>query len=467
MSRRALVCSLALVAACGAGTDTPSDSTTTPVTPPPTADGHDWTTFDVDAQRSGVFSAETGITAANVAALVRQQVSLGGTVDGSAIYLHDVQIGGAAHDAFFVTTTYGKTLAIDANSGAVLWTFTPASYAGLAGSAKVTTATPVADPDRAHIYSASPDGHIQKLAVADGSVTWSAAITTLPEREKIASSLNLSRGHVIAATGGYIGDAPPYQGHVVTVDASTGKIASVWNSLCSNQSGLLAPANCAQSGSAIWGRSGAVVDSATGNIFVATGNALWDGGTNWGDATLALDPGATRLVANYTPTNTASLNASDADVGSTSPALLDATHVLQGGKDGTLRVIDLQVSAGASPHKGGEVQVVSTPSGSGLFSAPAVWRRADATWVFAAAGGATAAWTYRAGALTKAWSNSHAGTSPVVAGGLLLVYDPGGALRAYDPTTGTLAAELASGRGHWNSPIAADGRIALPEGNSN
>src|SRR6185437_15618875 len=304
--------------------------------------GQDWTRFDVDPQRSGVFVAETGITSANVASLVRQQVPIDGTVDGSAIYLHDVQIGGAAHDAFFVTTTYGKTLAIDANDGSVLWRFTPASYASVAGSARVTTATPVADPDRTHIYAASP--------------------------------------------GGYIGDAPPYQGHVVSVDAATGQLSSVWNSLCSDQSQLLTPSNCAQSGSAIWGRAGAVVDSATGDIFVATGNALWDGSTNWGDATLALDASAAHLVANYTPTNTASLNASDADVGSTSPALLDATHVLQGGKDGTMRVIDLQVSGGSSPHKGGEAQVVSTPSGSGLFTAPAVWRRSDGTWVFAADG---------------------------------------------------------------------------------
>ncbi|HXD48498.1 MAG TPA: PQQ-binding-like beta-propeller repeat protein [Gemmatimonadaceae bacterium] len=464
---RVVVCWLALAAACGAGTETPQDSSNTPVTPPPSLNGQDWTRFDVDPQRSGVFVAETGITSANVASLVRQQVPIDGTVDGSAIYLHDVQIGGAAHDAFFVTTTYGKTLAIDANDGSVLWRFTPTSYASVAGSARVTTATPVADPDRTHIYAASPDGDIQKLNVSDGSAVWSTAITTLPAREKIASSLNLFRGKVLATTGGYIGDAPPYQGHVVSVDAATGQLSSVWNSLCSNQSQLLTPSNCAQSGSAIWGRAGAVVDSATGDIFVATGNALWDGSTNWGDATLALDASAAHLVANYTPTNTASLNASDADVGSTSPALLDATHVLQGGKDGTMRVIDLQVSGGSSPHKGGEAQVVSTPSGSGLFTAPAVWRRSVGTWVFAADGGGTAAWTYNAGRLTKAWSNSHAGTSPIVAGGLLYVYDPGGTLRAYDPTTGALAAELACGRGHWNSPIAVDGRIALPEGNSN
>src|SRR5213075_3172780 len=98
----------------------------------------------------------------------------------SAIYLHGAQIGSARHDAFFVTTTYGKTLAIDAANGAVLWRFTPPSYSDLAGSYRITNSTPVADPDRQSIYAAAPDGFIRKLSVADGHVLWSTSITTLP-----------------------------------------------------------------------------------------------------------------------------------------------------------------------------------------------------------------------------------------------------------------------------------------------
>ena len=57
----------------------------------------------------------------------------------------------------------------------------------------------------------------------------------MPTHEKIASALNLSRGLLLVTTGGYIGDAPPYQGHVVAIDAGSGRIAHVWNSLCSNR----------------------------------------------------------------------------------------------------------------------------------------------------------------------------------------------------------------------------------------
>jgi outer membrane protein assembly factor BamB len=465
MSRFARLLGLAFLA-CAAPDKRNTDTSGTTNPPPVNINGHDWATFNVDPSRSGAFDSTTGITATNVATMQRQAVTIDGTVDASAIYLHNVQVNGAAHDVFFVTTTYGKTLAIDANDGTILWRFTPSSYSQLAGSSRITNVTPVADPDRSAIYTASPDGNIEKLGITDGHMIWTTSITTLASREKIASPLNYSGGHIIAVTGGYIGDAPPYQGHVSVLDASSGQLLHTWNSLCSNRAGLIDPSSCAQSGSAIWGRSGAIVD-ASGNIYVATGNGLWDGSTSWGDAVIELDPLATRMLANYTPTNTANLEAGDTDVGSTSPVLLDATHLVQGGKDGIIRVLDVQTLGGTTPHKGGESQTVGTPSGRQLFTAPAVWRQGSTTWLFAADGGATAAWTYSAGHLTAAWSNTRAGTSPVVAGGLLFVYDPGGTIRVYDPATGREIADLACGSGHWNSPIVADGRIALPEGSAN
>ena len=214
----------ALLTACGAA---PSDRAPEGPHANVTADGHDWTRFGWNAARTNAATDETGITAQNVATLQRQEVTLDGTVDASPIYLHAVPVKGATRDVFFVTTTYGKTLAIDAGDGTILWRYTPNAYGRWAGSRQITTATPVADPNRQFIYAASPDGHIQKLAVADGHAVWSTAITLLPEREKIASALNYDRGGVIATTGGYIGDAPPYQGHVAIVDAQTGRLTPV------------------------------------------------------------------------------------------------------------------------------------------------------------------------------------------------------------------------------------------------
>src|SRR6202007_1280097 len=137
----------------------------------------------------------------------------------------------------------------------------------------------------------------------------------LAQREKIASPLKFFAGKVIAVTGGYIGDAPPYQGHVAVIDAQSGSLLHVWNSLCSDRPGLIDPKSCQASGSAIWGRAGAVIDPATGNIFIATGNGPYDGKTNWGDSVIELDPSASQVLGNYTPANNAALSSSDLDLG--------------------------------------------------------------------------------------------------------------------------------------------------------
>ncbi|MGH9605486.1 MAG: PQQ-binding-like beta-propeller repeat protein [Terracidiphilus sp.] len=429
--------------------------------------GHDWTQFGLDLAGSGASTAPAGITAANVKSLTRRQVNLDGTVDASAIYLHDVTVKGSRHDVFFVTTTYGKTIAVDAEQGTVLWEFTPPGYSTWAGTRQITNSTPVADPDRQYIYSASPGGTIQKLAISDGHPVWTTPITLLPLREKIASPLREFHGHIVAVTGGYIGDRPPYQGHVAILDAASGRLLHVWNSLCSNRAGLLQPSSCKSVQSAIWGRAGAVIDAATGDIFVATGNGQYNGKTDWGDSIVELNSSATQILGNYTPADNATMDMEDLDLGSTSPVLLGDGLLAQGGKDRMIRLLSLKQIAGVAAHQDHELQTVSTPSGKMLFTAPAVWRQGGDTWLFAADFGGAAAWTLHNRKLVAAWKNSNGGTSPVVAGGLLYIYDPDGGLRVYEPTTGKQIADLNCGSGHWNSPIVVDGRIALPEGNAN
>jgi outer membrane protein assembly factor BamB len=432
-------------------------------TPP----SQDWPMFGGNLESTSSNSAHTGITAQNVTQLTRRQVSLDGTVDASAIYLAGVIVRGARHDVIFVSTTYGKTIALDADSGSVLWEFTPTSYQSLVGSRQIANSTPVADGDRQFIYAASPDGYIQKLAVSDGQSVWRTSVTRLPLREKMDSPLKFTEGHVIAVTAGYIGDKPPYQGHVAVLDGKSGKLLQVWNSLCSDRTGLLQPDSCQQTQSAIWGRAGAVIDPRSGSILIATGNGEWDGARNWGDALIELDAGATRMIGNYTPVNTAELNARDLDLGSASPVLLGGDLVAQGGKDGKIRLLGRKAIAGVTPHKGGELQTVSTPSGTDLFAQPAVWEHDGQTWMFAADNGGTAAWQVDNSTLQQKWKNSTGGTSPFQAGGLLFVYARGGGLNVYDAVSGKRIATLPCGPGHWSSPIVVQDRIILPEGNAN
>ena len=388
-----------------------------------------------------------------------------GTIDSTPIVLHGVA---------YATTTYGRTVAVSLSSGHIRWTFTPPGYDDWAGSAQITNASPAADPSGDAIFAASPDGKIHKLAVSDGHELdgFPVTITRDPTHEKLTSSLNIDGADVVETTGGYIGDAPPYQGHVVTIDRSSGAVGGVFNSLCSNRHELMHPSSCASSDSAIWGRAGAVVLPGSGDLLVATSNGPFDGHTDWGDSVLRLDASARRLKAHWTPAQQRAYEEGDVDVGSTSPALLGGGLVMQSGKDAKLHLLSLSrlhgVRGTAGTRLGGDLQVLPTPGRQMMFTAPAVWHHAGHTTMIATTGGGTAAYAVRDRKLVRTWSTSHAGTSPVVAGGLLYVYDPTGAgLRILSPSTGRSVARLDTGDGHWNSPVVADGHIVLGEGNAN
>ncbi len=482
MGLASLASACSLIAACGSSApgDISTPSATIATTPAPARVGTqrllDWPEFGLNPQRTDVSEYATAITSTNVAHLRRMQLTLAGTVDSSPIYLHGAFVDGASHNVIVLTTTYGKTLAIDADSGRILWTFTPSGYEKWASSAQITTASPLADPDRRFVYVTSPNGLIHKLSLAagseDGSGAWPVSVTRDATREKLGSALNIDGPDVIVTTSGYLGDTPTYQGHVVLISRSSGKLQGVFNTLCANRHTIMVPTNCSQSDSAILSRGGAVVEPGGERLLIDTGNAHWNGATDFGDSVLELTfPGLTLRQA-FTPTDQETLNTSDLDLGSSAPALLGEDRVVLTGKDGIMRVLALSHLDGRPPFSretlGGEVQRLPIPGGGELFTAPAVWRRGEHTTMFVADEHATAAYVMRRGRLYLAWENHTAGTSPVMAGGLLYVYEPSnGGIEVYRPGSPRPIAKLPGAPGHWNSPIVVDGHVIEPQGNAN
>ncbi len=464
-----VVATCVAAAGCGGGS-----SGAAPVTADPPASAaaaaarnRDWPLYGVTRDRANVTSA-----GARPTRLRRLRLNVAGTVDSSPIYLHAVRVGGARRDVFVVTTTYGRTLALDAARGRVLWTFTPAGIERWEGSAQITNAAPAADPGRAFVYAASPDGLVHKLALADGREAggaWPVSVTRDATHEKLTSSFNVSGPYVVVTTGGYIGDAPPYQGKVVTIRRASGALAGVFNSLCSDRHEIIVPSTCPASDSAIWARRGAVVAPRTRQLLATTGNGPWDGRTHWGDSVLLLSPDARTLLGHWTPRNQAELEANDTDPSSTGPALLGGDLVAQSGKDGKIHLLSLRRmrAAGARPVLGGELQTLDAPGGQGMFSDPAVWRHGGRTTMFATTQGGTAAYVVRRGRLRVSWQNPTGGTSPVLAGGLLYVQALGGGVDVYRPASGRKVAHLAGGASHWQSPVIGGGRVLVAEGNAN
>ncbi|MBS1845494.1 MAG: PQQ-binding-like beta-propeller repeat protein [Actinobacteria bacterium] len=478
---------LAILAACGSSSGsssaagTVSTSESAAAVPAAAAGGAEltvWPEFGLDPQRSDATNASAGITAANIGSLRDHRVTLPGTIDSSPIYLGSAKVAGGTHDVAIMTSSYGRTFALDAGSGKRLWTYTPPGYSNLLGSAQITTTSPLLDPEagRRYVYTASPDGKIHKLLTASGkevrSGAWPVTITRDPTKEKMAAALNVDGPYVIAATGGYIGDAPDYQGHVVLIDRDSGKVAAVFNTLCADRRSIIVPSSCPESDSAVLSRGGAVVEPGGRSLLVDTGNATWDGRRYFGDSVLELSVPGLRRLQSYTPRNQAELNSNDLDLGSSAPALLGQNRVLVGGKDGVLRVLDLKRLDGHAPggkaRLGGEVQTLETPGNTQLFTAPAVWHHGKATTVFLADSAATAAYALRNGRLHQLWQNDTPGTSPIVAGGLVYVYEPGeGGIEVYQPNSANPIAKLPGASGHWNSPIVVDGHVIEPEGDAN
>jgi hypothetical protein len=485
----------ALLGACGsaapADVSTPTANASAIPSSASTAGGRllDWSEFGLDPRRSDVSSLSSGIAAANLAHLHRVTVNLPGTVDSSPIYLHAARVAGAVRGVAIVTTTYGKTLALDPTSGRILWTFTPAGYSGWAGSSRITVSSPLADPDGLYVYATSPNGLIHKLALSDGREArgggWPVSITRDATHEKLGAALNIDGPYLIVATSGYFGDTPPYQGHVVLIERASGRIANVFNTLCANRRHLIAPNSCSASDSAILSRGGAVVEPGGTRLLVSTGNGPWNGSTDFGDSVIELTiPGLGYRQA-FTPTDQEELNTTDTDLGSSAPVLLGHNRVMIAGKDGVMRVLSLSHLDGASPSRpnrlGGEVQRLALPGGGELFTAPAVWTTSAGTSGGSSASGkgasatmfigdehATAAYALIGGQLREVWQNTNPGTSPVMVGGLLYVYDPSaGGINVYRPRSGRPIAKLPGLPGHWNSPIVVDGHVLEPEGDAN
>src|ERR1700761_4784311 len=307
-----------------------------------------WPEFGFNPQRSD--ASEEGVDFHHLRDV---RVTLPGTIDSSPIYVAGAEVRGATHDVAIVTSSYGRTFALDAGSGKRLWTYTPPGYSSWVGTPQITNASPLLDPEGGYVYSASPDGVVHKLVLATGkevrSGHWPVTVTKDPTKEKMGSALNVDGPDLIATTSGYIGDVPVYQGHVVLIDRASGKIASVFNTLCAKRHAVIVPTSCPQSDSAILSRGGAVVEPGGKRLLVDTGNATWDGKRYFGDSVLELTVPGLHLRQSYTPKNQAELNANDLDLGSSAPALLGEDRVLVVGKDGVIRVLDLARLDGSRP----------------------------------------------------------------------------------------------------------------------
>jgi outer membrane protein assembly factor BamB len=440
-----------------------------------------WPTFDGNASRAAWLNSDTSIGPQNVKTLTRRwSIVLDAVADSTPIYVEQPQSGSrTGPPMLYQTDRRGTTYGIDAATGTIVWRFKAAGV-------KITQSTPVLDPSGSAIYVPGTDGYVHKVDVLSGTEVsapgFPVRITLDPKREKDAGALNLANGYLYVATSGYIGDGPPYQGHIVTVRLSDGT-TNVFNSLCSNLQMLLAPMQCSSERSGIWARSAVVVDpdpSMNGRIYVTTGNGLFSPSEfDYGDSVIALSADGTTIEDSFTPSDYVQRAENDLDLGSTAPAMLppvpnSSTPLLavQGGKGRMFYLFNRARLGGV----GGELQVLHLKGD--LMTAPATWQDPSGrAWVFVGEPSGVTAFTVvtesSLSQLQRAWEAHVHGTSPVVMNGLVFVASSG-AVRALSVANGSVLWSSTDpgvggtiGNLHWQSVVVADGALYISDMNGN
>ena len=211
---------------------------------------------------------------------------------------------------------------------------------------------------------------------------------------------------------------------------------------------------------AIWMGGASPVVDASGNVWVSAGNGSVTSSNSAyddSDSVLELSP-SMKLEQYFAPTSWASDNASDLDLGSTSPALLSDGLVLEVGKSG----LGYLTRASALGGIGGELasaQVCSGVADGGDAVLGSVVYVPCATGVTAVVVSASPP------SLTVKWrAASGSSGSPIVASGVVWSLDRDGTLSALSESSGSTVfqAVVGSEATHFPTPTVADGLLFAP-----
>jgi hypothetical protein len=361
------------------------------------------TTYHYDATRAGANTHEYALTPKTVSSTTfgkRFSCTVDGAIYAQPLWVANLSVGGVTRNVVFVATQHDSVYAFDADTNtspcSPLWkaSLIDASHGGTTGEASVVscgtgalvgngycdigpevgiTGTPVIDASTNTMYVvtksaiAATSTVFQRLHAIDlttgaekfggpaaisgsypGTGSGGSVVTFDPRQQHQRPGLALSNGIVYVAWASHE-DKAPYFGWVMSFNASTLAPLKVFNTT----------PNVGYGG--IWMGGGAPsVDANTGDLFVITGNGVFDAtnatppNNDLGDSLLQLGSDLT-LLGYFTPSDQATDNSTDADFGSGGTAILadlpvngsNPTHlIIGGGKDGYLYLLNRDVLTG-------------------------------------------------------------------------------------------------------------------------
>lgn len=324
-------------------------------------------THRFDNFRTGANLAETQLTQANVNStgfgkLFERRVD--GSLYAQPLIVPNLNIGGKQRNVLFVATMHNSVYAFDADdqtASAPLWhrhlaepiqlpadDIGPGSYVDIEWEVGIVS-TPVISGALSILWCVStqrPGGPkseaihtLWKLNLADGVTLASTIITAkLPNGTTFVSNRQLQRSALtfveksnrIYVPFASYGDQDPYFGWVLAYDAQSLQAKEVF---CTTSPQT-------QRGGIWMAGQGPSVDTA-GNLYVLTGNAIFNQQNgDYGDCALKLSPDL-RLLDFFTPHNSEYLNATDADLGSGGILVIPNSQLCcGGGKESVLYLFD-------------------------------------------------------------------------------------------------------------------------------
>ncbi|HET9953664.1 MAG TPA: hypothetical protein VFQ61_04135 [Polyangiaceae bacterium] len=309
-----------------------------------------------------------------------------GSMFASPLYAAD---GPGGKGAFFAATTGNDVFALDATTGATLWTKNIGSAPSATGASGALCgnirpvgilSTPVIDPTTRTIYVAGAIGttrierhEIHALSLDDGKERdgWPIDATKIaagtvkmdpvqPYNQR--SALSLVNGVLYVAYGGHIGDCPVYHGWVTAIDTKDPTKTGAWAT--------------AGEGEAIWAAGGLASDGSS--VYAATGNStngVSDRTKSDSEAVVKLT-GLAKFERNnantFYPANWRTLDQQDADLGGSNPVFFSlgaSKYLATIGKNGHMFLLDPANLGGSDGHKvdfqiadGGAMAVKTVPT---------------------------------------------------------------------------------------------------------
>jgi outer membrane protein assembly factor BamB len=381
-------------------------------------------------------------------------------------YAAGVLVHGQPTDVVYQGASNGVMHAIRASTGKMIWRrFLGIGQSDGCGNYGISGSSPI-DRSRNLLFVPGGGGKVYALDMSTGAIApgWPQTVTNDPAHEYIWSALTLVGTTLYVPIASYC-DRTPYHGTVFVL-STTGPPGIV--------AAFYVTGNVEVSGGGVWGWGGASVDRANGDVYVATGNALFDPESyGYSDQVVRLTSSLSVVAANYP-----GLNFTDVDFGST-PVLYQAPgcppQLAVENKDGHLFVYDrdriadgpVQSILTADFNVSGPIGLVAYSPVTNMIYMNNPAASPDATYSSGMLGFKVQADC----TLAVAWQQPYGegvfrntvGT-PTVANGV--VYAGDGAvipshLRAMDASTGQVLWQTSFTKANYSTPIVLNGHVFI------